>query len=162
MTAPDKDTLATYGGALQDAAPVIDGSTDMAAASGNQAMASTAANTRTGIRCWCSFNWNGTSVTLVNHEEMWGGGPGNAAPIPAHTGTGVMTLTYPATVNDEIPNNMPGGGNNPHTLNLRAGWGQEQSGTNRPKVVATSANVLTVTLETVADPSNVVYDIFGI
>ncbi len=161
MTAPDKDSIQTYGGALNDYTPVIDATTDRPAAGANQAYATAAALSQTGIRAWARFTWNASTLTLVNHVEMWSSGPGNAVPTLAHTATGVSTVTWPTTVNDEILINQPGY-TSPHTLALRAGWGNAQGGTNLPKITITSANVATVTLVTVADPGGVAFDVFVI
>lgn len=123
MTAPDIDTLSSYGGALNDLAPVIDPTTDRPADGANPAYASIAALTHCGPRASARITWAGTGTpTLTTHEEQWNNG-NNAAPTVARTGVGLGTLTYPATVLDEIPSGSPGYNASGHALNMRFALG---------------------------------------
>jgi hypothetical protein len=122
MTLPDVDSLATLGGALNNLSAVENPLTDRDAGGANQAYADAAAMTHTMIRAWAHITLNGSSTpTLVAHDSVWGNAVG-VAPVLAHTGTGVVTVTWPTTVLDEIPNGAPGY-TGAHTINLRAGWG---------------------------------------
>lgn len=140
MTCPDIDALATYGGALNNYMPVTDPTTDRDATAANQAYASAAAMTHTSRRCWARFVGSATTPTLqvtAGHDSHWGSASG-VKPTLARTGAGVVTLTWPATVTDEL--------GVVHTLNLR--WAkccnEDADGFFRAKV--TSANVVTVTM----------------
>lgn len=166
MTAFTGDALSSYGGALNDYSPVVDPTTDRPAAGANAAYSATAGLTHTGTRAWARFTWNGTSVTLVAHDALWGNTLA-VAPTPAHTGTGVMTMTWPANVQDEIPSGAPGY-TGPTPLNLRAGWVNARGATSfQRNLDVTSANVATVHLfnaaGTAADPGGATdFDVFVI
>ena len=154
MTSPDRDTIGTFGGPWNDYQPVLDSSTDVPAAGGNQWAADTAAMTRTATRGWARFTPAGTgSPTLQTNWEQWPSGD-NAAPTAARTGVGLYTLTYPATVLDELGAN--------HTLNLLAGDGQcESLSVLWTAQVAVSGNVASIAIfnssQTLADPNGPVF-----
>lgn len=146
MTAPDIDSLATYGGALNNYAPVTDPTTDRDAAAANQAYASAAAMTHTSRRCWARFVGAASTGALAlqvtnGHDSHWGSASG-VKPTFVRTSAGIVVLTWPATVTDEI--------GVVHTLNLR--WArcanEDADGFFRAKV--TSPNVVTVTMSTTA------------
>lgn len=155
MTAPDVDSLATYGGAKVDLAPVTDPTTDRPAAGANKAYASTAMMTHTALRAWRSFVGAATTpdvnLPAVNaHDAMWGSGTG-VKPAVARTGTGVFTVTWPATVSDELSVS--------HSTALRRGWAVADSATlYHAVVVISAANVATVR---VFDASGVASDAVG-
>lgn len=147
MTLPDIDTLATLGGALNNLSAVENPQTDRDAAGANQAYADAAAMTHTAIRAWAHITLNGSSTpTLVAHDAVWGNAAG-VAPVLAHSTTGVVTLTWPTTVLDEIPNGAPGY-TGPHTVNLRAGWGNLRvvATLYEPTVAISAPNVATLSV----------------
>lgn len=145
MTAFTTDSLASYGGALTDYSPVIDPTTDRPAAGANAAYSAAAGMTHTGIRAWAEFTWNGSTLTLVAHDAMWGNTLA-VAPALAHTATGTATITWPTTVQDEIPSGSPGY-TGPLPLNLRAGFANVRGATAfQHGVSISSANVATLNL----------------
>lgn len=178
MTAPDTDTLGTYGGATQDAAPVSNPQTDRPASAVNQEYATTAMQSHTAIKAWVRFTPVGTAAPVLaasgaQHDEQWGTamGPTNALPVVARPSTtGIYTLTWPATVQDEIPSGSPGASAG-HALNLRVAWCNEEiaSGTlYKANAVVTAPNVVTVYIWSVgaspalADPSGPTFAVFAI
>lgn len=138
-TLPDINSLASYGGALNDYRPVTDPTTDRPAAAANQAYADCAAMTATADRAWCEFTAAATTgaMVLVAHNALWGNAAG-VAPTLARTTTGTFTITWPATVTDAL--------SNIHTLNIRASGGNSRSATVGYTIncVPTSGNVVTV------------------
>lgn len=158
MTLPDTDSLSTLGGALSNAWPVVDPTTDLDADADNKNRCDVAMMTHTALRAWCAFTTAATTGALarVGHDAMWGNASA-IAPALARTGAGTFTLTYPATVYDEL-----GVG---HALNFRAGFGQSRAvADDGVKVVATAPNVLTVYLRVagvLADGVGTTIDVFA-
>lgn len=114
MTFPDDDTIDTYGGALVDAQPVEDPTTDRPANGMNAGLASAAAMTRTAPRAWVRFVTDGTTPTLAvsnNGNAAWGNDPGVRA-TPTRIGAGHFRLTWPATITDALGAS--------HTINIRS------------------------------------------
>lgn len=111
MALPGIATLDTYGGIKQDAYPLTDPTTDMSAAEGNAAFSDVAMMTACCMRAWVQFSVASSTPTLVAHNAMWGTGAG-VAPVIARSTTGVYTITWPATVQDQLSNSF--------TLALRA------------------------------------------
>lgn len=136
MTSPDADSLSTYGGAKQNygVAPV-DPTTDDDASAINQMKATVAMNSRTSPRVEVAFLGHATTPTIDTWEAVWKAGTGTA-PIPAHSATGIYTLTLPTSVNDEL--------GVAHTLNLTRAWGQAEGSTAyQVQCKVTSPNVIT-------------------
>jgi hypothetical protein len=145
MTLPDVDTLNTYGGGLFDYAPVVDPTRDRPASGANQAYESVAAMTHTNWRSWVRFTLNGSATpVLVAHDANWGNAIG-VAPTFTRTSAGIYTVTWPATVNDEIPNGVPGFSTG-HTVNFRASTGNVRAVATPFDIFCTptSANIVTV------------------
>ena len=115
MPLPDVDSIDDYGGVLQNERPVDDPTTQRSAEQVNAAFDSAAGATHTVARAWARVVLGGAPTLAVTNpnDSVWGVSP---APTPANTGTGTYTLTFPATVSDEIGNT--------HTLNLR--WAEFQ------------------------------------
>lgn len=160
MTAPDIDTLSSYGGALQDLSPVIDPTTDRPASGANQEYASAAAMTHTCPRALARITWAGTGTpTLTTHEEQWNNG-NNSAPTAARTAVGKGTLTYPATVYDEIPSGSPGYNAAGHALNMRFALGgcEDQTTLYHVQAYMSAPNVISFAIYnssgTLADPAS--------
>lgn len=104
---PDIDVVATYGGALTNYFQVEDATTDLDASADNQNRCSTAAMTHTASRAWarlvCAATTGALALSNVNPNDAgWPGLPTNAAPTLLRNGTGDFTLTWPATVQDEL------------------------------------------------------------
>lgn len=116
MTVPDIDSLNSYGGALNNYAPVEDPTTDRDANAANKAYASTAAMTQTTTRAWarlvCAASTGALALATTNpNDGLW---PNINANLPTllRNGTGDFTLTWPVTVLDSMGVS--------HSLNFRA------------------------------------------
>ena len=139
MTLPDVDDLDTLGGAFADYDNVEDPTTDLGAAFYNKNNANTAMMTQTAARAICTFVGGAVPADPGSgfvHAAVWGGSA-PVKPVVANTGTGVYTVTWPASVNDELAVS--------HTVNLRRGHTAVEGGT--PYITTTeitSANVATV------------------
>lgn len=167
MTLPDSDTLGTYGGATTDAAPVVNPLTDRPASAVNQAYGSTAMMTRTAIKAWARFTTNNQSTaTILSHEEQWAQlMPGTSGPVITGAGSaGLLTITYPTTVFDEIPQGSPG--SNPgHSLQLRAAWANVEITTGtflQATAKVTAANVVTVSVWSIVSGAFILTDTVGL
>lgn len=152
---PNDASIANYGGSLQDYSAVRDASRDRAAAGVNPAFGDTAAMTKTSPRVWVRFRPNGTGAPTLApsnaHGEHWNNGL-NVPPVLARTAVGIYTVTYPATVFDEIPAGLPGANPAGTAVNLRAAWDNVELGSTTNydvKVSATTANVLTAKIFTI-------------
>lgn len=144
MTAFTGDALNTYGGGLFDYSPIIDSTRDRPAAGANAAYAAVAGMTHTGPRAWARFTLNGAAApTLVAHDAMWGNTIA-VQPTIARTGVGLVTITWPTTVQDEITVGTPGY-TGPLPLNLRSGWANARGTVAYQRNLdITSANVATL------------------
>lgn len=137
---PEVDDINTYGGPKTDEGPIESPTTQLSGPDYTKLAASTAAMTHTGIRAWVRFVTAATTgaMTLTSHDAGWG----NSAPVTpllARTGTGVFTVTWPTSVNDEL--------SLPHTVNARAVLAPVVEGStaaNTARVAITAPNVLTV------------------
>lgn len=175
MSLPDTDSLPTFGGALKDYSPVVDATTDRAAAGANQAYADTAFASHLVPRCAARVTLSSGAPVLVSRDEGWNNGL-NAVPAYARTTNGIYTATYPTTVMDEIPAGLPGYNAAGHILNLRYAWAIALVGTGSTgwvdcKAVVTAANVITLYfyllsagVPALADPTAAITDViyFGI
>ncbi len=138
---PGTSSLDSYGGALQNYAPVEDPTTDEDAAYRNQYAADTAMMTVTAPRAFVSFTGHastpGDPASGFVHAALWGSGP-DVKPVVTHVGTGHYLITYPATVDDLL--------NIEHTLNFRRAVAQvECAGVIKHACAeVTSANTVTV------------------
>ncbi len=138
MTFPAVDSLDTYGGAKVDLNPITDPTTDRPSAAVNEAYASVAAMTHTAVQCWARVTTAASTGAMVlsSHDAAWGNEV-SVAPTLARTTTGVFTVTWPATVTDEL-------GDTP-TVALRAAARPNTEGATLyfAQAVKTSANVVT-------------------
>jgi hypothetical protein len=101
---PDIDTIATYGGAKVDEAPVADNSLDESAASINLVKMNVAGMTYTVDRAWARFVGHATTPAdpASNvHGAVWGDGL-SVKPVVTKGGTGIYVLTWPTTVTDAL------------------------------------------------------------
>jgi hypothetical protein len=147
MALPGVAAVATYGSVLKDYSAISDSSTDRPAAGTNPSYSDVAAMTHTAPRLWVRMTLlsAGTTPTLVGWDAVWNNGI-NAAPVLARSSAGVFTITVPATVQDEVPSNMPGY-IGPVTVNLRGGWANDRAGSTAwyaAKIIPTAANILTL------------------
>ena len=163
---PDIATLANdLGGTLVNYAPIEDPTTDLDAGFDNNSRCMVAMMSHTAPRSWAKFTTAATTGALVlnAHDAMWGSSLG-VAPALARSSTGVFTLTYPTTVNDEL---QPPYGPNAHTVNFRWGTASDRSATAGYdiKAVPTAANVLTVyvrdSTNTLVDAAGLIIDVMG-
>ncbi len=159
---PDIDSLSTLGGNLVNASPVVDPTTDLDGVADTKSRTNVAMMTHTALRSWCLFTAAASTGAMVRvaHDAQWGNASG-VAPALARTATGTFTLMYPSTVYDEM--------GVPHSLNLRAAWGQSRSASaaHDVQVVPTAPNVLTVyvrdsTTGALIDAAGTNFDVFAI
>lgn len=136
---PDIDSLSSYGGALENYAPVEDASTDEDAAWRNLYAMNVAALTQTAPRAMCRFVGNAvtpTDPTSNVHFAVWGNTL-SVKPTVARTGAGVYTITWPTSVTDELDTS--------HTISLVTGWANVEGATlYHAQVTISSSNVATV------------------
>jgi hypothetical protein len=101
MALPASPTsIATYGMPVNDYAPVTDPTTDQSAAGANQGFCDLSMMTNTSIKAVVALQTNNTSApVLISHAAQWGTG---TAPTLARTGVGTYTVTWPATVTDQL------------------------------------------------------------
>jgi hypothetical protein len=152
MTLPAIDTLDNYGGEKEDYASVEDPTTDRAAADANQAYASVAMMTRTVCRAWLRFTGDATTPVLLDWDAVWKGST-VTDPVIAQIATGIYTITWPATVQDELGET--------HTLNLQAASCSTEGNWAFCSAAVTSANVVTVFIGTPAAAPPVADDMAG-
>ena len=82
-----------------------------------------------------------------NYQYAVWGNDVSVKPTPAHTGTGVYTLTWPTTVTDELGES--------HSVNLVDGWANVNGSTlYHVQVTITSPNVATVYVFNAAGAAN--------
>lgn len=100
MTLPSTDTIATYGGLLNNYSPVEDPTTDRDATAANKAYSSIAAATHTVPRAYVVILGHAVTPTVVEHDSVWGNSSA-VVPTLARAGTGDITITWPASVTGE-------------------------------------------------------------
>lgn len=121
---PDVDSLNTYGGAISNYAAVVDPDVDEDAVFRNRYAGNVAMMTQTAVRAMVSFvGVTGATPTDPGsgfiHSAVWGAGVA-VKPTVARTGTGIWTVTWPATVDSELTGALASqGGGTTHTVNLR-------------------------------------------
>jgi len=102
LTLPDTDTLANVGGALVDyGSGVEDPTTDRPAAAANIGYADAVAATHTAVRAWVRIVGSATAPTVATHDSVWGNTLA-VAPTLVRNGVGDITITWPASVTDEL------------------------------------------------------------
>lgn len=153
MTIPDVDSVDDYGGALTNAFPVTDPTTDQDADAMNECKASTAGMTHTAARAWCRFvaGTSPTLATLNSDDAVWGNALADK-PAPGHSSTGVYAVTWPTSTEDELGAS--------HTTNLR--WARasiEGSTLAFAQANVSASNVVTVRTWNAAGSAN---DLTGI
>jgi hypothetical protein len=107
MSLPDKATLAdTYGGPYTNERPVEDPTTELDGDAASELMNDVAACTRTVTRAWVAFTGatytsGSQALTVTDHDANWGSATG-VKPTVVQTATGIILITWPATIVDEI------------------------------------------------------------
>lgn len=117
-------SIATYGGAKSDYSAPVDSSTDQSANAVNPAFGDLAAMTHTDFRAWAHLTLYANAAvapTMVDGDEKWNNGQGNARPVFARTSPGIFTATYPTTVVDELGSSP--GSVGPQTVAFQAAMG---------------------------------------
>jgi len=125
MTLPDRDTLATYGGEMQNYSDPVDPTTDEEAVWRNKYAANVAMMTHTVTRAFRSFlgtTGGGTAISDPSsgfaHDALWGDAP-SMKPSITHVATGTYDAIWPSQVLDELQQS--------HTLQIRRSWAQAES-----------------------------------
>ena len=116
MSLPNKNSYANLGGELVDYSPATDPTTDLSAVAMDETRVDVAAMTRTIIRAWVRFSViSGVcTVDTAGWDGVYGVSTPSYKPTIVHTGTGIYTVTFPATVVDARGNS--------YALNLQDGW----------------------------------------
>ena len=139
MTFPSVDTLATYGGELQDYKTAkVDATTDRSAAEGNKAFASVASMTHCAPKAIVQIQTAASTgaMVLVSWDAAWKANT-ITPPTLARSTTGVFTLTFATTFTDELGDTQ--------TTSLRWALAQYAEATAyRAQAEVTSANVVTL------------------
>lgn len=125
MTLPDKDSLDTYGGALENYSESVDPTTDEDAAYRNKYAANVAMMTHTITRGARSFLGSTGGVTQIAdpssgfvHDHVWGDAAG-VKMTASYVQTGTYFLTAPTAVSDELGAQ--------HSVNIRRAWAAVES-----------------------------------
>lgn len=138
MTLPDADSISTYGGPYANyGIGPVDPTTDLDANLFNKVIANVAMASRMADRCEVAIktnSWNGATGTVSAWEAVWKG-VSTTPPTVVHTATGTWTVTWPATVQDELLAT--------HTVNLTSAFGAAQGTTALHVQAQASANVIT-------------------
>lgn len=140
-TLPGSLDVAELGGTKQNLAPVADNATDLDAAIWNTVVAAIAGMSRTSVRAWARFTVgvSGAAPGSIAHDAVWGNA---TAPTIAVSSTGILTVTWPASVVD-----LAGGTQAP---NLRAAWANARGSALQIAAEPTLPNVVTLNLRTAA------------
>lgn len=103
MSLPDSDSLSTYIGAPQliDFSAVVDPNTDVSAAGLNQALCTLAMSSLTIPRAIVSFVDTGSTLAFSYQQAVWGN-DFSVQPTLGNSGTGLYSITWPATVSDQL------------------------------------------------------------
>jgi hypothetical protein len=143
-------TIENYGGPYEDAEPVANPQTEMAADFGNTLLEDVAQLTRMGSRARVSFVPVATAavvaVVVASHRSVWGSSD-TQKPTISKTATGVYAITWPSTQID--------GNGVVETLAFTgASAGIVHASTNYPdpRVQSVTANVVTVRVTNNAAP----------
>lgn len=113
MTLPNSSSISNYGsGILVDAVPLVDPTSELGAAALNPLRNDVAAMTATAPRLLFQFIGSASAPTIYS-SATWTAGVdsvwGNASaynPVLTRTGTGVITVQLPSTVQDQLNNNI--------------------------------------------------------
>lgn len=149
MTLPAVASLDTYGGILEDFAPVEDPVTDESATYRNQYVADVAGMTQTAYRAWVAFEGHATTPADPDsdvHGAVWGDG-NDVKPTVEHDSTGVYIITWPEEVTDELLEEQ--------TVNLRrCSWNVEGTTPFTCTATVTAPNEVTLRVFDMAGVAN--------
>ena len=122
---PDRDTLATYGGAKTSYSSPVDPTTDESADDRNKYAGNVAMMTQTATRAFRSFlGTTGGSTGVADpstgfvHGAVWGDSS-TVKPGVTYVSTGVADVIWPSSVSDELGDS--------HTLSLKRAWGEVET-----------------------------------
>lgn len=158
MTLPDTDDLSALGGVMIDYHRVEDPTCDMGAEFDNKVRTNVAAMTQTIDRVYMQFTSAASNpITVVRHHANWGNVPA-VAPTVSRVSAGRYTVTWPATVTDELGVT--------HTVNLVGGRGNAQAGVfYQVQFLANGANSADVYIlnaaGTLVDAAGINIDVWG-
>jgi len=115
MTLPSKASINTYAGALQDAVPIVDPTSEVSAAAMNALQNDVSAMTSTASIAMFLFSTGASgTVPVIATSSTWTTGYdsvwGNAAlymPALSRTSTGLYLVTFPASVPDQLGSMIP-------------------------------------------------------
>ena len=102
MPLPTSGAPGDYGLPKADYNYVLDPTTEFSASELTRAMLDIAAASRTVPRAWVYCTVSGSTVTVVDHDAVWGGTVG-VKPTTTYNSTGNITITWPTTVTDLNP-----------------------------------------------------------
>lgn len=112
MTLPNSSSINAYGsGVLVDAVPLVDPTSEMGAAALNPLRNDVSAMTATAARAIFQFVGDATSgiastaTWTAGFDSVWGNSAAVQATVQASTG-GKYLITFPASVSDQIGNNI--------------------------------------------------------
>lgn len=151
MPLPNISSLDDYGGPIKNYGSVLNPETDEDAKFRNRYACDVAMIGHTVARAWMRFvavdGGAPTDPASNVHDALWGNAVG-VKPVPARTGEGIWTCTWPTTVNDELTvEDVALGGGETHSVNFRFAFAQATTvGGVIKHVIAevTSPNVVTV------------------
>lgn len=111
MTLPNSSSINAYGsGILVDAVPLVDPTSEIGAAALNPLRNDVSAMTATVPRLLFQFNGSASSPIVSTSstwtagiDSVWGNAPA-LNPVLTRTGTGVITVQLPSTVQDQLFN----------------------------------------------------------
>lgn len=125
MTLPDKDSLETYGGAMEDYSEPVNPKTDESAAFRNKYAANVAMMTHTAVRGARSFLGTTGGATQIAdpasgfvHDAVWGDTPAVKL-VGSYVQTGVYEFTAPTAVSDQLDVS--------HSVNIKRAWAEVES-----------------------------------
>lgn len=149
--------IGDYGGPFVDAFPVADPEQEQSADFAGRALEDTAQGTRTALRSWHTFTTTTTAAptpaTVTAGRAMSGSGSAEF-PAVSKTGTGLYTLTYPATFVDGVGTTEA----NVYAFAAAIAWGAGVTG--KATVATVAGNVITVEVR-LGDGSNTLSDLGG-
>jgi hypothetical protein len=117
VTIPEIDSAANWGAdGWTDYEPIVDPTTELSATVARELAADVSGMTHTACRAWVKFacvtyTSGDQTITVSDYDSVWKGAT-NPAPTVIQSAVGTYTITWPATLYDEL------GGL--HTNNIRA------------------------------------------
>lgn len=146
MTLPNSSSINAYGsGILVDAVPLVDPTSELGAAALNPLRNDVSAMTAVVPRLIFQFTGTAGLVSIAStatwtagNDSVWGNAPA-VQPVLTRTGTGVITVQLPSTVQDQLLNSIL-----VNIRNVAVSVGGTTAG--HAQVVVTSASTFTIHL----------------